>query len=296
MVVLTACLAGLVGCTDGDDAEVAEAGAPTTDATTTSTTAPEDEWETVGEPIGGDEDGDEGPPSTTEASDDGWEITPPAGSPSTDELRTALLTEADLPAGSWESGIFEGDERDEESPPLCPAGQPGNLLSDLVRGLDVGGISAGFAEGEDPTERLHSAVVAVDDAPALLDDARSQVEACAASEGTGQGEEERTYDYSLEAWDPGGDDALVFRASSDGPIPTLHGYAYGGGSTLTVAFVRVGNLVALVEHRFLSIDPNALVVPGQTAPPNPTLGDPIVTDEDLQALLALSVERLEALG
>ncbi len=95
------------------------------------------------------------------------------------------------------------------------AGHPGNLLADLVQGVDVGGTSSGGKEGEDELERIGSSVVAVADAAALLDDARDQVEACVAA-GPGSSEDGSDGTYAVEAWDVGGDDALVYRITSRG--------------------------------------------------------------------------------
>jgi hypothetical protein len=257
----------LGGCPTQDDDPVVTGDDPPAETTTAPadpTTAPAEET-TV--PTGTRPDPElEGP------------VTAPAGAPGADELATALPELDELPTDVAERVDLELWEREDAADPLCGAGWPGNLVADLRYQVDLGGVAASYGEPEedrspDPPPSYLVALAPLPDAGGLVADARAQWEACAAA---GEDPEEE-WTWAILDWPRVGDVSVTSVATSSlalyegGPVPD-------GRSTFTIA--AVGDVVILVEADVFS----ATGTPAVDVP-----------EADLQALVALVVDRVAAL-
>jgi hypothetical protein len=219
----------------------------------------------------------EEPPATRPDPEDDGPVTAPPGAPTAEELRTALPEVDEVPGFSGERHDDpELQEREDAADPLCEAGWPGNLINDLRYDVDVGGVNAFYGDPEDSSAdgppAFVVALASLPDAAGLVADARAQLEACAADSG----------EEALEVWEvldrpTVGDRSVTARSTSrlavseGGPVPD---------NRRTTTIAHVGDVVIVVEALVFS-----------------ATGEPAadVPDDDLQDLIDLVVERVDAL-
>lgn len=218
---------------------------------------------------------EEGEPVETVAPSE--DQTPTTGAlPSADEL-VAVLPEVDaLPGSGWERdggpapAEAGDDEDDDQGPvPLCAPDGPGHPLSAVLFDRDApGGAGVRFQDPDESTV-LTIVLAPVDGASELIATARTDVEDCSVAAGA-----------TLEPlpWPAVGDASIALGREDEEPYDPDRQLLV----TTTQRFVlaHVGDVVVAVHLQAI------------TVPEDP---GPLLTDEDVQAVVAEVADRLEGL-